>query len=144
MAELLKQPIILWEETSRSRKTANRFLDSAGIGEEQLHVVARINDQEAVKNLVAGGLGISLISERAARNFVEEKRVLQFDLPVQNTRRLYLAHRRECILSSHMKEFLAFARKNTGDPLRRAGRNKKFQQHKMFFRNDLLFPKHAI
>ena len=62
MAELLKQPIILWEETSRSRKTANRFLDSAGIGEEQLHVVARINDQEAVKNLVAGGLGISQIS----------------------------------------------------------------------------------
>lgn len=111
VAELLKQPIILREETSGSRKTADRFLDSAGIGEEQLHVVARINDQEAVKNLVAGGLGISLISERAARNFVEEKRVLQFDLPAQNTRSLYLAHRREYILPSHVKEFLAFARK---------------------------------
>ena len=111
LTELLKQPMILREKASGSRKTAERFLDSTGVSEEQLHVVARINDQEAIKNLVSGGLGISLISERAAQNFVEEKRVLKFDLPGQNTRNLYLAHRREYILPSHVKEFLAFARK---------------------------------
>ena len=110
LEQLLEQPIILREEASGSRKTAGRFLDSIGVGEEQLHVVARINDQEAVKNLVAGGLGVSFISEWAARNFVEEKRILKFDLPGQDTRDLYLAHRREYILPSHVKEFLAFAR----------------------------------
>lgn len=111
LTELLKQPMILREKASGSRKTAERFLDSTGVSEEQLHVVARINDQEAIKNLVSGGLGISLISERAVQNFVEGKRVLKFDLPGQNTRNLYLAHRREYILPSHVKEFLAFARK---------------------------------
>lgn len=111
LAELVKQPMILREKNSGSRKTADRFLDSAGIREEQLQVVARINDQEAIKNLVAGGLGISLVSERAARDFVEEKRVLRFDLPGQTTRDLYLAYRREYILPPHVKEFLAFARK---------------------------------
>ena len=111
MEELLRQPIILRETSSESSKTADRFLDSMGIDEKHLHVVARVNDQEAIKNLVAGGLGVSLISERAAQNFVEEKRVLKFDLPGQNSRSLYLAYRREYTLSSYVKDFLAFTQK---------------------------------
>ena len=54
-----------------------------GSQRDQLKVTARVNDQESIKNLVAGGLGISIISERAALNFVQEKRVLLFDLPDQ-------------------------------------------------------------
>jgi len=121
MEELLRLPIILREKSSGSRKTADRFLASMGVGEEQLHVVARINDQEAIKNLVAGGLGISFISERAARSFVEEKRVLQFDLPGQGTRSLYLAWRQGCILPPHVRQFLSFARRQYALEPRRAG-----------------------
>ena len=121
LAGLLEQPMILREESSGSQRTADRFLDSMGISEEQLHVVARINDQEAIKNLVAGGLGISLISERAAQNFVEEGRVIRFDLPEHDVRSLYLAHRREYILPAHVKDFLAFARKKYRDEPRRGG-----------------------
>ena len=109
LAELLAQPIILREQSSGSQKSAGRFLDSLGVSEEQLHVTARINDQEAIKNLVAGGLGVSLISQRAAQNFVDEKRVLKFDLPSHDVRSLYLAYRRDYILQAHVKEFLAFA-----------------------------------
>ena len=105
----LAQPIILREQSSGSQKSAGRFLDSLGVSEEQLHVTARINDQEAIKNLVAGGLGVSLISQRAAQNFVDEKRVLKFDLPSHDVRSLYLAYRRDYILQAHVKEFLAFA-----------------------------------
>lgn len=108
--ELLRQPMILREKSSGSQKTADRFLDSMGVSEEQLHIVARINDQEAIKNMVAGGLGVSLISERAAQNFVEEKRVIKFKLPGHDVRSLYLACRREYILPAHVKAFLAFAR----------------------------------
>ena len=108
---LLRQPIILREKTSGSQKTATRFLESLGVNEDQLHVTARINDQEAIKNLVAGGLGISLISECAAQNFVAEKRVLQFDLPSHNARSLYLAYRRDYILQAHIKDFCTFVQK---------------------------------
>lgn len=121
MEELLRLPIILREKSSGSRKTADRFLESMGVGEEQLHVVARINDQEAIKNLVAGGLGSSFISERAARSFVEEKRVLQFDLPGQGTRSLYLAWRQGYILPPHVRQFLSFARRQYSLDPRRAG-----------------------
>lgn len=110
LTELLAQPIILREKSSGSRKTADLFLDSMGIHEDQLHVIARMNDQEAIKNLVAGGLGVSLISERAAQNFVEEKRVLKFDLPSNNGRTFYLAYRREHILRPCTKNFLNFTR----------------------------------
>lgn len=77
--ELLNEPIILREAGDGSRMTA--FLESLGIDESMLRIVARVNDQEAVKHMVTGGMGISLISEIAARNYVQTRRVLQFDLP---------------------------------------------------------------
>lgn len=111
LEQLLAQPIILREKSSGSQKTANRFLDKLGVREEQLHVTARINDQEAIKNLVAGGFGVSLISERAAQNFVDSKRVLKFALPGPSTRSLYLAYRRDYILQPQIKEFFSFVQK---------------------------------
>ena len=47
---------------SVSKKTADLFLERIGIKEQDIHIVARINDQEAIKNMVAGGLGVSIIS----------------------------------------------------------------------------------
>lgn len=114
LGELLRQPIILREKASGSQRAAGRILESMGLREDSLQVVARINDQEAIKNLVAGGLGVSLISERAAQGFVEEGRVLKFGLPGCGTRSLYLAWRQECVLSPQVKDFMAFARKRYG------------------------------
>lgn len=108
LEELLKQPLIVREEGSASGKSATRFLESIGMTEERLHITARINDQETIKNLVAGGLGVSFISEKAARNFVEEKRLLQFELPVQNERNLYLVYRKDEELRPYIKDFADF------------------------------------
>ena len=87
LRELFEEPVILREEGSGSLKTADLYLASEGISEKNLHVVARINDQEAIKNMVAGGLGVSIISERAARNFRQEKRILVFPLPEDSASR---------------------------------------------------------
>lgn len=107
--ELLHEPIILREKGSGSKKSADRFLESAGITEEELHVTARINDQEAIKNLVAGGLGVSIISERAAGNFLAEKRLLMFELPeLASARQLYLIYRKNYIMRSYVQDFMRF------------------------------------
>ena len=105
--QLMKKPIILRERGGK--KTADRFLDSIGIREEDLQVVARVNDQEAVKNLVARGVGVSLISEIAARDFVRERRVLQFPLVQDHgSQRLYLVYRNRFNIQPKVQSFVDF------------------------------------
>ncbi len=113
--ELLRmEPVIMREKGSGSRKSTDRFFESIGITEEMLTVSARINDQESVKNLVAGGLGISIISEKAAENFIEEKRLLKFSLPEQTSERdLYIIYRKSPYLKDFIQEFTAFAQINS-------------------------------
>lgn len=109
---LLKEPIILRENGSGSKKCADSFLESMGLTENQLQVVAHMNDQEAIKNMVASGMGVSIISEKAAKNFKEEKRVLVFNLPDSTTTRtLYIVYRKNYILNPHVKEFIHFLEK---------------------------------
>ncbi|MBQ7801078.1 MAG: LysR family transcriptional regulator [Oscillospiraceae bacterium] len=105
--ELLQQPVILREKGSK--KGLDRFLEKMNIDESNLNVSARLNDQEAVKNMVASGMGISFISEIAARNFLKERRLLKFELPAyRNQRNLYLAYRKEHVSSGKLKDFISF------------------------------------
>ena len=109
--ELLRQPIILREKSDNGQKQADRYLAAMGIDEEGLTVVARANDQETVKNLVAGGMGVSLISERAARNFRDEKRILCFELPVKSEKTIYLVARRADWQMEHIQRFARFVQR---------------------------------
>ncbi|MBQ7230557.1 MAG: LysR family transcriptional regulator [Oscillospiraceae bacterium] len=107
LKQLLQNPIILREKGGK--KTADRFLDNMGIREEDLNVVARVNDQEAVKNLVAKGMGVSLISEIAARDFIRERRLLQFRLPQdQGQQKLYLIYRSRFTAQPKVQNFINF------------------------------------
>jgi len=109
--KLLKEPIILREKGSGTKKSADAFLENYGIEEKDLNVTARVNDQEAIKNLVAGGLGISIISSRAAENFEAEKRVLVFELPSYISQRdLYIVYRNNLNLPSYVKNFINFVK----------------------------------
>lgn len=107
--DFLKEPIIMREAGSGSKKTADRYFEKLGISEKDLNIIARINDQEAIKNMVAKGLGISIISEMAAKNFLSEKRILGFPLGEDESgRELYLIYRRNYILPLHIRYFLNF------------------------------------
>ena len=109
LTELLREPLILREKGSGSKKMADSFLAHSGIAEDELQIIARVNDQEAIKNLVASGMGISIISEKAAQNFLQEKRLLAFELPQDfSERSLYLIYRQNYLLPSYVKEFLSF------------------------------------
>lgn len=109
--QLLARPIILREKTASGQKQADRYLTELGYDEQTLNVVARANDQETVKNLVAGGMGVSLISYRAARSFIEEKRVLHFDLPVNSEKTIYLVCRKADRQQDHIIRFADYVQK---------------------------------
>lgn len=109
---LLKEPIIMREIGSGSKKTADLFLEHMGISDQDIQIVARVNDQEAIKNMVAGGLGISIISEMAAKNFLAEKRILAFPLDANiSARQLYIIYRKDFMLSDHVQNFIKFIHK---------------------------------
>lgn len=118
LAELLREPIILREPGSGSQKSADRFLSQMGLRENELRVTARVNDQESIKNLVSGGLGVSIVSEKAVRDFVAEKRLLAFPLPPGSAERdLYLLLPRHA--SADSLRFCSFVREfyRTPQPL---------------------------
>ena len=115
LRELLREPMILREEGG-APKSADRYLDSLGVTAEDLRVAARVNDQETVKNLVANGLGVSILSALAARDFVLEKRLLAFPLPDYDSRRpLYIARPRNGAASDEAERFAAFVLKRYAD-----------------------------
>ena len=111
LEEMIAEPILLREQGSGSKKYAQAYFEEMGGREEDLHVTARLNDQESIKNLVAGGLGISVISAKAAENFRRDGRLLTFPLPgARVDRLLYLAVRKNDFLSDSVRQFLEFAR----------------------------------
>ena len=109
-SEILRQePVILREKGSGSKKSVELFMELHGLQEEKLNVTARINDPEAIKNLVAGGFGVSIVSSRVARNFVREKRLLEFPLPgATGVRSLSVVYRADRAEDARVKEFTNF------------------------------------
>lgn len=111
LQKLFEEPVILREEGSGSRKAANAFLEHAGYAEGDLKIAARTNDPEAIKNLVARGLGISLISSKAAENYSRENRVLVFSFPeISGRRQFYLAAKKHAVLPERARDFLRYLR----------------------------------
>lgn len=109
LESLIQEPFIVREEGSGSRKTASLFLKKMGIQEEDLSIVARMNDQESIKNLVAGGLGVSIISEKAVMDYVAEKRLLKFELMGDClSRQFYIIYQKDYILKNYVKDFIDY------------------------------------
>ena len=107
---LKNAPIILREQQPGAKKSMEAYLETLGIMENELHVTARLNDQESIIKLVASGLGISLISRKASEQAVKRKDILAIPLSEnQRKRTIYLACRKEYIHNKNVTDFLQFA-----------------------------------
>ena len=73
--DLLKEPIIMREEGSGTRKEINAFLKSQKLGISDLNIIATLNSIEAIKRSVQNKMGISIMSNLAAKDFVKDKKV---------------------------------------------------------------------
>lgn len=105
--ELLTEPIILRERGSRN--SLELILDKVGLDERDLQIVARVGDLETVKNMVAGGIGISVISEIAAKNLVQSRRLLIFDLSkFQDAGYIYLVYPECCTTKDNAWNFIDY------------------------------------
>ncbi len=112
MAELFKESMILREKGSGTKKAADLFLEKEGISKESLQVVAYMNDPEAIKNSVAAGLGISIVSKKAAENMIREKRLLSFELSRYTSgRKFYIIYKKDYVLKPFISTFINYIQK---------------------------------
>ena len=100
-------PVLLRETGSGSQHRISTYFEQVDIQESNLQVIARLNDQESIKNLVAGGLGIAFISEKAVQAYQDEGKLLVFQLPEASAQRnLCLVYRKKDILKPHVLQFI--------------------------------------
>ena len=106
---LKKETIILREQGSGSKKRLKSYFEQINLSEKSLNIIARLNDQESIKKLVASGLGISFISTKA---ITDADNLLTIKLPENNlTRSLYFAYHKDYILKEHILSFIKFVQK---------------------------------
>lgn len=75
---ILDEPVILREEGSGTRKEALRLLSQNGIDPAGLNVAAVMENQETIKRSAAGGMGITILSRLAAKEEIENGKLLAF------------------------------------------------------------------
>ena len=87
-------PMITRSSTSTLQQEFMRWMKQS-IPDTKLNVAAATDDTETIKRLVAAGVGVSVISEVAARQYVEEGRVLSFPLEGTMPYHLYFVYKKK-------------------------------------------------
>lgn len=109
VADIIREPLLFRQQGSGSKKWIESYIEQCGLRESELRIMARLNDQETIKGLVAGGLGISIISAKAAADYEREGKLLTFPLPGNPVGRwLYLAHRKNDYFGRQTELFVRF------------------------------------
>lgn len=107
-ALLQSHPLLLRENGSGSQRSADDFLRAAGLKTDALHVAARLNDQESIKNLVAAGLGLAIVSAVSVARERDRGDLLVFPL-ANAARTFYVVTRRHDFLSPAARQFFDFS-----------------------------------
>ncbi len=113
LSTLMKEPFIMRENGSGSKKQADFILEELGIDRDAMNIVAFINDQEVIKKMISRGIGISIMSSLAAQDMVKSNDLLVFSLGEQQRfRDLYIVTRKNNILPKHVRQFISLVKKS--------------------------------
>jgi len=95
-AEILREPLILREDTSGTRKVMLEELAKFDIGLEDLKTYIEVGSAEAVVEVVAGGFGISFVSDLVSKCMRELGRVVKVKVDGVDMKRInYMVRKRE-------------------------------------------------
>ena len=109
--DLLKEPIIMREEGSGTRKEIREFLKAHNFDINKLNVIATLNSIEAIKKSVRNNMGISIVSNLAVEDFAKDNKVLVFEFKEMNMyRNLYIVRNKEMYMSKCALKFIKFIR----------------------------------
>lgn len=108
--EILKEPVILREPGSGTRKAADLYLDSIHLSPEHLNVIARTNDLESTKRMIQNGMGISILSKYTVKDLEDQGVILTLPLHSGIRRSFYIVYRKDNALKSAFHDFIQYVR----------------------------------
>lgn len=98
------------EPGSGTRKDMDQFLEYLELDVGDLQIIAELDDTESIISLVSAGMGISIVSKRAAEVYCRSGDVLMFDFNCTTPRRmLYITCHKHNVLSPVAQLFYNFA-----------------------------------
>ena len=106
LERLAREPFLLREQGSGTRMASERFLKSHGV---RLNVRMELGSNEAIKQAVAGGLGLSLLSLHALKSELARRELVLLDVEGLPIRRFwYIVHRKSKELSIVARTFFDY------------------------------------
>ncbi len=112
---LLREPMVARETDSGTWLETEKWLRSEGIQPEKLHILARMENPDAIRRAVARGMGVSVLSSLVVEEDVAEGRLRQFELGEGVRRQICMVVREKAELSMLQQSFVDFVRKTTLD-----------------------------
>ena len=107
---LAEHAYISREPGSGTREVIDRYLEKSGMAHDSLQVVMEAGSPEALKGLVATGLGFTIMSLATVAKEARLGELVTIPLAPRLIRNLSVVYPKERIRSRHMNTFIAFAR----------------------------------
>src|SRR5687767_1142173 len=119
-ASLTRHPYISREAGSGTRAVLDRYLLQAGVSPESMNVVVELGSPEAIKGLVATGLGFAIMSRVIAAKELQLGQLVQVPLRPPLIRNFSVVYPKERFHSKLVAAFLEFAKEQLADAQRLA------------------------
>jgi len=109
---LRNEYFVLRETGSGTRQEYEEYLASVGIKISELKISASFNNTQSIIHAVSCGLGLSIVSEIAAKEYINNKKIMSIQLDVLTPRHFYLVLKRNCTVSATAQSFIKFIKKH--------------------------------
>jgi DNA-binding transcriptional LysR family regulator len=107
---LQSEYFVIREIGSGTRLEYEEYLRKIGVDPLDLKVSVCLNNTHSIIHAVASGLGLSFVSELAARSSIMQKIVIPIEVEGLPARHLYIVLKKDCPAMPTAEEFLKFAR----------------------------------
>ena len=114
---LTREPFILREPGSGTRRVFEDALRRAGIDPANLKVLMQLGSTQMIKSMVAENIGVTVISERTVRNEIQLGLLKKLEIPSLDLRRAFeFIFKKDMPVSLITRQFVATCRELTATP----------------------------
>jgi len=114
--QLTQYPFISRESGSGTREVTDRYLERAGVEMDSLNVVMELGSPEALKGLIATGLGFGIMSRATVSSELALGRLVCVPLAPRLQRQLSVVYPRERFRSQLVSTFVEYAKDRLAAP----------------------------